>query len=612
MTGTVPSRETTMERLFKGYQRVADYRRDTAYTVADRLEERAWDSADKPFVIFEDQCVTFGAMNARANRVVHAALSQGLKRGDVVALLMNNRPEFVMIWLGLAKAGIVTALLNTSATGPVLLHALRQVKASGLIFGAELSDAVASLDRDDLPRVLFCQSEAVSATVAPHRAHDLNAAMAMANDANPSASIRQGIVMADPLYLIFTSGTTGLPKAAKMSHLRFIAAGETMGGTLEFGPQDVHYCVLPLYHGAGGMVIVSISLAFSTPFVLRRRFSVSGFWDDVRRHRITATQYIGEICRYLLNAPEAPNDRDHSLTRMSGAGLKADVWRRFTERFGVERIYEGLGGTECNYTLLNVDGVVGAVGRIPYPEHSTVRVLAYDFDAGTHFVEAAGTPRLAGPGEVGELIAQVLPGPEGAGFFEGYTCPDASEAKLMRDVFEAGDIWFRSGDLVRFDADGYFYFVDRVGDTFRWKSENVSTEEVSLVLGGFEGPGTVNVYGVEVPGTEGRAGMVTLTYPTPEYFDPAAFYAYAATNLAPYAVPVFVRVSREPELTTTFKLRKVDLQRAGYDPGRTNGDPLFVCDPHRAIYVPLTDEALIRLGLPAFVSPQSGDAANAR
>ena len=596
----------------RGYSRVAHFTRDMPYTVADRLEERARDSSDKPFIIFEDQTISFGEMNERANRVVHAALAAGLKRGDVVALLMNNRPEFVMIWLGLSKAGIVTALLNTSATGPVLIHALEQVNARGLIFGAELSASVEAVERSALPQFLFCQNETGTHDIRPHDAVDFNIAMANADPTDPDPALRDGIVMQDPLYLVFTSGTTGLPKAANMSHLRFTAAGETMGGTLGFGPDDVHYCVLPLYHGAGGMVIVSISLAFATPFVLRRRFSVSAFWDDVRRHKITAIQYIGEICRYLLNTPPSPEDKNHSLRKMSGAGLKADVWKRFSERFGVEDIFEGLGGTECNYTLMNVDRKIGSVGRIPYPDQSTIRVLAYDFDAADHFRDGAGMRRLAITGEIGELIAQVLPGPGGAGFFEGYTCPKASEAKLLRDVFEPGDVWFRSGDLVRFDEEDYFYFVDRVGDTFRWKSENVSTEEVALVLGSFPGPEIVNIYGVEVPGTEGRAGMAALTYGEASQFDPDAFYAYAEANLAPYAIPVFVRINKNPILTTTFKLRKIEMQRAGYDPNKVDGDSLFVCDPARATYVPLTDEALARLGLPPFSTSDNGDAPDAR
>lgn len=597
-----PTREETMRRLMAGYERVIHFRRDTPYTVADRLEQQARDNPDKPFIIFEDQVVTFAEANAFANRVAHAAVSAGFARDDVVSLLMHNRPEYILTWLGLSKAGIVAALLNTSATGKVLLNALDQAKSKGLIFGTELADSVAAVDREHLPPILLSQAETGSETSLPHGAINLNSMIDQASAENPDPSIREGILMGDPLYLIFTSGTTGLPKAAIVSHLRFIAAGETQGGIQGMGQDDVHYCVLPLYHGAGGMVVVSIALAFTIPFVLRRRFSVSAFWDDVRKHRITAVQYIGEICRYLLNAPASPDDRNHTLRKMSGAGLKSEVWRRFSDRYGVDDIYEGLGGTECNYNIINVDRKIGSVGRIPYPERSTVRVIAYDFEAEGYFYDENGCPRLADPGEVGELIAQVLPGPKGAGFYEGYTCPNATEAKLMRDVFMPGDIWFRSGDLVKFDAEGYFFFVDRVGDTFRWKSENVSTEEVAIVLGTFPGPELVNVYGVEIPGTEGRAGMAALTYADANQFDPKAFYAFAQANLAPYAMPVFIRIAAEARMTTTFKMKKIDLQKEGYDPALVGSDKLYVLDPDRETYSPLNAETLSRIGINTYKS----------
>ncbi len=600
MTGFVaPPREETMRRLMRGYARVAPFARDLPYTVADRLEERAASENDAPFILFEEQAIGFATMNARANRVAHAAMAAGLRRGDVVALLMLNRPEYIMLWLGLAKAGIVTALINTTATGPVLKHAFAQVGARALIVGSELAALIEGMAAEDLPVLVFEQSETgADRTASGWR--DLDAAMAAAADTNPDPTLRDGIVMADPLYLIFTSGTTGLPKAAKMSHMRFLNAGEMMAGLLEFGDDDTFYCVLPLYHGAGGMVVPSVSLATGRPFVLRRRFSRSGFWADVRRHRITAFYYIGEIVRYLLASPSTPGDRDHGLRAMTGAGLKPDVWAAFVDRFGVRDVYEGLGSTEANYGVTNVDNRIGSVGRLPYPQATNIRFLKYDVATGEHVRNADGGYVLAGPHEVAELVAEVLDGTGVGGFFEGYTSAPATEAKLIRDLFKPGDRWFRSGDLVRFDEEDYVFFVDRAGDTFRWKSENVSTAEVETVLAGFSGPSVVNVYGVLVPGTEGRAGMVALTYPPGVAFDPAGFHAYASTHLAHYAVPLFVRLTDAADMTSTFKLRKVDVQREGYDPARVKGDPLFVADPAAATYVPLTAAALDRLGIPPF------------
>lgn len=597
-----PSRDETMKRLMRGYSRVAGFARDMEYSVADRLEERARDHADTPFILFEEERLTFAAVNARANRIAHAARAAGLKKGDVVALLMHNRPDFVVIWLGLAKIGVVTALINTSATGNVLLHAMKQVEARGLIVDAELAGAAAELDRTELPELLWEHAEAGRPLFGLAGAGDFAAAMAGASDTDPDRALRAGVVMADPLYLIFTSGTTGLPKAAKMSHMRFLNAGEMMSGLMEFGAGDVFYCVLPLYHGAGGMVVPSVSLAVGVPFVLRRKFSASGFWLDVRRHGVTSFYYIGEICRYLLAAPEKPGDADNSLRVMTGAGLKPDVWVEFTRRFGVGQVFEGLGSTEANYGITNVDNKVGSVGRVPYPEHTNMRFVRYDVEADDHVRDADGRLVDAKPGEIAEIIAEVLDGTGVGGYFEGYTSTEATEQKLLRDVVKPGDRWFRSGDLVRFDEEGYFYFVDRIGNTFRWKSENVSTEEVATVLSGFPGPEIVNVYGVSVPRTEGRAGMVALTYADRSAFDPVAFYRFATEKLAHYAVPLFVRLSGQADMTTTFKLRKVELQRAGYDPAGVDGDPLFVADPQAGAYVPLTPDALDRLGIAPFKS----------
>jgi fatty-acyl-CoA synthase len=596
-----PSRETTLARLMRGYSRVAALRRDSPYTVADRLEERAAANPDRPFILFEDQCISYGEANRRANRVAHAALAAGLAPGEAVALLMLNRPEYLLMWLGLAKAGIGTALINTSATGEVLAHALRQVDARALIVGAELALAVETLPRSDRPSLLFESTEPGTSRSGVTGCIDFDTALLAASDANPERSLRAGITMADPLYYMFTSGTTGLPKAVRMSHMRFINAGEVMAGFMEFGPKDVFYCCLPLFHGAGGMVVPSVALAAACPFVLRRKFSRSGFWQDVRHYNITGVYYIGEVIRFLLATASDAADRDHSLRIMCGAGLKADVWQAFVDRFGVSQVFEGLGATEANYGITNVDGKIGSVGRLPYPQHTNIRVVRYDVERESYVHDEAGRLIEAKPGEIGELIAAVLDGPGAAGLFEGYTSAEATETKLLRNVFASGDVWFRSGDLVRFDADDYFYFVDRVGDTFRWKSENVSTQEVELVLGGFAGPATINVYGVAVPGAEGCAGMAALTYENPGDFDPVAFYGFAVGRLAPYAVPLFVRLTANAAMTASFKLRKVELKREGYDPILAGGDPLFVADFKAARYVLLTPEALVRTGLPPFL-----------
>jgi fatty-acyl-CoA synthase len=600
----VVSRELTQQRLNKGYALIAGYRRDQAYSVADMLEERAADAGALPFMLFEGRALSFAQLNEGANRMAHAALALGLKPGDVVALMMDNCPEFPLVWLGLAKVGVLTALLNTAARGRILKHALDQTAARALVYGPECADRVASLSAQELPPLVLEFAPPGSATGAPAvpGTRSLNLALAAASAANPPRAQRAHVRLGDPLYFIFTSGTTGLPKAALMSHLRFLNAGGVIAGLLDLERGDVFYNVLPLYHGAGGMVVISVALHLGIPIVQRRRFSASEFWRDVRTHHVTAWYYIGEICRYLLNQPARADDREHTLRRMSGAGLKAEVWREFVRRFGIERVCEGLGSTESNYGITNVDNRIGSVGRLPYPQRSNIRVVRYDIDAAVHPRSADGSLILCQPGEVGELIAQILDGPTAAGFFEGYTSAEATEAKILRDVFLPGDRWMRSGDLVRYDVDDYYYFVDRVGDTHRWKGENVSTDEVAASLARFPGPAVINVYGVRVNGAEGRAGMVALTYTEPSLFAARAFHEFAVARLADYAVPVFVRISRDADLTTTFKLRKVDLQRAGYDPERT-ADALYVRDARAGTYLPLTPAALAALD----IAPFAGD-----
>jgi fatty-acyl-CoA synthase len=348
------------------------------------------------------------------------------------------------------------------------------------------------------------------------------------------------------------------------------------------------------------MVVVSSALSQGAAIALRRRFSASRFWDEARRDGVTGFQYIGEICRYLLNQPARPDDRDHRVRVMMGAGLAPELWRPFQDRFGVAHVLEGWSSTEANTSLLNVDDVPGSCGRIPFANLHNGRLVRVDLETGALVRDADGFCVECAPGEVGEFLGVIPDLPDsGAGRFEGYTDHAASEARILRDVFTPGDRCYRSGDLLRRDADDYFYFVDRAGDTFRWKSENVSTQEVAEALAGFPGLEIANVYGVRVPGREGRAGMAALVLRDPAGFDGRAFFAHTEKTLPSYAAPLFVRLPAQADLTSTFKLRKIDLQREGYDPRRVR-DPLFVRDEGARAYVALGGESLGRLGLPSF------------
>ncbi len=598
-------REVTQAKLAKLSAATLAHKPSQTYSVADRVEEKARTHPERSFLLFEDERLSYGALNARANRVAHAAL--GLGTGDVVALLMENRPEFLVTWMGLAKLGVTTALVNTNLRGDALRSALATTRARHLVAGSECLEALATLPPAATRNLgIFVDLDPRGAALAfPPGAVDFSDVLGRASDANPESRVRAELVAGADLFYVFTSGTTGLPKAARLSHMRFLGVGDGMSAMAGYGPDDVIGCALPLYHGAGGMVVVSCALSQGAAIALRRRFSASRFWDEARRHGVTGFQYIGEICRYLLNQPPRPDDRDHRVRVMMGAGLAPELWRPFQERFGVARILEGWSSTEANTSLLNVDDVPGSCGRIPFRDLHNGRLVRVDPETGEHARDASGFCVECAAGEVGEFIGMIPDLPDsGAGRFEGYTDAAASEAKVLRDVFVKGDRWYRSGDLLRRDADDYFHFVDRIGDTFRWKSENVSTQEVAEALAGFPELEIANVYGVRVPGREGRAGMAALVLRDPATFDGAALFALTEKTLPAYAAPVFVRLAARADLTSTFKLRKIDLRREGYDPERVR-EPLFVRDEGGRAYVPLSRESLTRLGLPPFEEESS-------
>jgi len=578
-------RLTQIWRFAKYGLPLARTRPETARTIADVIEEQASARGRHPFVIFEGRTVTYDEYNRAANRVAHWALAHGIGRGERVALLMQNRPEFLEIWAGLAKVGATSALINTNLGGRALEHAIATADAKHVIAGSECLPAIASLEGSPAWQLWVAPDGPMSVELPPG-ARDLSAELSTRPSANPPASVRAASIAGDDLFYIYTSGTTGLPKAARFSHLKFLSTGTAarLGG---FAASDVMYCALPLYHSAGGAMAVGCVLLSGATLALRRKFSAREFWSDLRATRATTFQYIGEFCRYLLNQPPDPRDGEHQLRFCIGNGLRPDIWEPFRDRFRIPRIVEFYGATEGNVAMLNLDNKVGSVGRIPSKLLMDARLVRYDVERDEHLRDAKGRLVECTPGEVGELIG-ALPRRAGdnRGRFEGYTSKEATERKILRDAFEDGDSFFRTGDLLKQDAQGYFYFVDRIGDTFRWKGENVSTQEVAEAVSAYPGVEVANVYGVEVPGGDGRAGMAAVVLADRAGFDGKAFYEHVVSALPSYAVPVFLRLQQEAEVTGTFKLRKVELQREGWDPSRLH-DPLFVRDDAARAYVPL-------------------------
>jgi fatty-acyl-CoA synthase len=567
--------------------RVGKLKPDSPTTVADIIEGWARKTPTAAAIYFEDKTYTYADYDRAANRYARWAQSQGLKKGDVVALLMENRPEFLFAWTGLVKIGVVAALINTNLKEKALAHSITVAEARHLILGAELADHFAtSLDDLTAPIKVWTTGGIVQGT------ENLDTALAAQSPDALPADTRAGMTAADKCFYIYTSGTTGMPKAAVMSHLRIQNMMLSFAAAMNSTARDRMYVVLPLYHSAGGVCAVGSTLTSGGSVIIRRKFSATQFWDDCVKYRATQFEYIGELCRYLLNSPPNKLERKHNLRVIMGNGLRPEIWAAFKARFRIPKIIEFYGATEGNVALVNVDGKIGAVGRIPWYFRRILPTRLVRFDV-AHEQPIRGPDGFCvecKPGEIGEAIGRIDPE---RGRFEGYTKSTETEKKILRDVFAKGDAWFRTGDLLKQDTAGYYFFIDRIGDTFRWKGENVSTNEVAEALSVFQGVKEANVYGVAVPGTDGRAGMAALVVEGGK-LDLDAFKAHVEKNLPSYSRPIFLRLQPEIEVTGTFKHRKVELVKEGFDPNLIK-EPLFFMEPVHAKYVPLTPDLYARI-----------------
>jgi len=537
---------------------------------------------DAPALLSDGECLTYRALAEQSNRYARWALDQGLVKGDVVCLLMPNRPEYMAIWLGITSVGGVVGLLNTNLAGPSLSHCIKIVAPKHLIVAAELMDPlIAALP--DLAGAMQIWTHGSDHGEFPRIDRDI--------ERHPGERLRDAErrppTIEDRALLIYTSGTTGLPKAACVSHGRLMQWSHWFAGMTDAHASDRMYNCLPMYHSVGGVVATGAVLVGGGAVVLRNRFSAGQFWKDVIRWDCTLFQYIGELCRYLLQTEPHPSEKEHHIRMCCGNGLSADVWDAFKNRFRIPQILEFYAATESNISLFNVEGKAGAIGRVPFllAHRFSPMLVAFDVERGVPVRNEQGFCVRCAPNEVGEALGQILENAPNLGNrFEGYTSKEASETKILRNVFEPGDAWFRTGDLMRKDEQGYFYFVDRIGDTFRWKGENVSTLEVAQAICTFPGITEAIVYGVPLPGTDGRAGMATLV--ADEGMDLAALRTHLINRLPEYARPLLVRMRSEIAVTATFKYTKTDFVRQGYDPVATS-DVIYFNDSERQAFVRL-------------------------
>jgi len=528
--------------------------------------------------------MTFREQNELTNRVANHFRSLGGKTGDVVAVNMENCPEYLALLAGLHKIGMVASLVNTHLRQKVLAHALTICSPRWIVASESLIPAI----EDVLPDVSFGKDSIWvwdGKAPADYQERDLSKALAKLSSDPPDTPHKPKFD--DHILNIYTSGTTGLPKAAKVSNRRVFFSGYGLGYAMaSFNDQDCIYAPLPLYHSMGMYTSWGSALATGAALGIRRRFSGSEFWDDAIKYKATGAVFIGEMPRYLLAQPPKPQDKEHNIKRVICAGLRANIWEEFQERFGIEKIFEFYGATETNVGIMNLEGRPGMLGRL-VPLQSTA--VKWDPDAETLIRNKQGRCDRIEEGEEGMLIGNLNSIFNLLGY-DGYLIGSSEEDNQLKratDVFRKGDEWFVTGDVVKLHDDRWVSFVDRAGDTYRWKSENVATKEVEMVLDGCPGVCEVNVYGVKVPGVEGAAGMAAVVID--REWDEKSVSEYVRSNLPHYAHPVFIRVCTELPKTSTLKHIKYVLRKDGFDPTKIE-DPVYFWDRHTKQYKVLDED----------------------
>lgn len=534
---------------------------------------------------YEDRAITYKALGEWSNQIAHYLKSRGVKEQDVVSVFIENRPELLAVCAAISKLGAIAALVNTSQKGAVLVHSINLVKPKLLLLGEEGYEAIKEIQPElkvELSEPVFIADNdtLTEKGTIPESCIDFAAAVAeQAKSDLPIATSK----MDDPLFYIYTSGTTGLPKAARISNFRWTSSYGGIGfATMRLGKDDVFYSTLPMYHATGMVVCWATALSGGSGFALRRKFSAREFWNDCRKYNVTAIGYVGELCRYLMNQPANESDRQHNVKVMLGNGLRPGVWKPFKERFGIDRVMELYSASESNVGLVNMFNFDESVGF----QMGKSALVEFDKETELPIRNSKGFATKAKKGGKGLLLGKITD----ANPFEGYTDKDKSNSKILRDLFKKGDAWFDTGDVMRDIGFMHLQFVDRLGDTYRWKGENVSTTEVENLMTECDHISESVAYGVEIPETNGRAGMASICLEkSVSEFDFANAFSQMKAKMPAYALPVFLRIREQMDTTGTFKHKKSDLKEESYDVQKVQ-DAIYVLLPNAEEYVQLTPE----------------------
>lgn len=579
LLGKLPKVVKKLPKLVKGLRYAVDKSTDVHTGLGFTFAKAVKAHPNAVAVKYEDMQLTYQQLDEWSNQLANYLLSQGLTKGDVFAVALENRPELLCASLAAAKTGTVVALINTSQVGKVLIHSVNLVQPKLLIIGAELADVFQNVrDKLDVPADKYAWWDDTDTynnktDQNPPAEGMFSIGPLIHEQSKTCPATSKDIYLKDGLFYVFTSGTTGLPKAVIFNHGRWMKAYGLFGHSFNLTKKDTLYVTLPLYHATAMVVCWSCAVAGGSAFALQRKFSASNFWRDIKKFEATSFGYVGELCRYLIETPHDEHEKDNRVTKVIGNGLRPSIWKTFKDRFGIDEVLEIYGSSEGNIGFSNLLNFDNTVGLCPLP----YKIVAYDQEAGAPIRGKDGFMKEVGLGEVGLLLGEIS---EKAPF-DGYTDPDKTEDKIFHDVFAKGDAYFNTGDIMRNIGFKHSQFVDRVGDTFRWKGENVSTTEVESIIADCEGISEAIVYGVEIEGTNGRAGMAAITLDEGVHFDEdfqKSFLAELNSHLPNYAVPIFIRLLKDIETTGTFKYLKTNLRKVAFDPSKTV-DELWVCLP---------------------------------
>lgn len=516
-------------------------------TLADVLARWAKARPHAPALQVGEHTLDFAELELLSRGAASFLERHGAGAGDVVALVGKNSIAYVALLLGAARRGITLALVHPELSGEPARQALSAARALRVVCEQSLLEQVTS--STDLPVAAF----------------DADQRTPFALPKQPET--RRPPLRAKDWALVYTSGTTGMPKACRVPHSRVLAAACLFGAPLyDFRPGDKLLCALPLHHGSPLMLGLGACLVTGTPLVLERRFSASELMTAARRSGATALLYVGDVGRMLLSTAPGPDDRRHGLRVAVGNGMSAEIWSQFQERFGIAEVHEFYAATESPVGIFNLTGRVGSVGNLPRAWMFGLKLARIDPESGALLRDSHGRLQECDPDEPGELLVRARR--SGLGVYHGYVDPEHTEARLLRSAFGDGADFFRTGDALRRDRDGYYYFVERLGDSFRFKGENVSVAQVERELSRIAGVRDALVTGVAVPGYDGRVGLAVLVC-EPDFR--LEQLQALSERLPRAALPRFVRLVGELPRTSSLKLKRRAFAELGVDPERSDG-----------------------------------------